>query len=361
MKLTLTHDFLQQYGGAERILKIFQEIFPRSEIYTLIHDKKKLKMFKNVKTSKAQFLPFSKTKHHFYLPLYPLIISSKKIEADLVLSSSYAWVKSLRTTGKHICYCHSTLRFAHHEKDSYLKKQNKLVQTLLGPLIYLIRKWDEKTSKNTDIFIANSQNTRKRIKQYYNKDAEVIYPPVDTKIFKPNKENKSNYYLIVARLVLPYKQVDLAVKAFNKLGLKLKVVGSGRDEKYLKKIAKSNVEFLGEISNDNKLAKLYQNCKALIFPSNDDLGMTPLEAQSCGKPVIAYGKGGALETVIPGKTGIFFKKQTPESLINAVKRFENMKFNQNDCRNNALRFDKEIFKKKIKKFVNEKVRAFQKG
>lgn len=356
MKIAIAHDFLQQYGGAEKIFSIFTDLFPNSELYALVYDKSVLPAYKklNIKTSFINQLPFAKKNHYYYLPFYPFIINSLKINCDILLTSNYAFVKNIKSNGIHICYCHSTMRFAHGFKDSYLKKQNPIIKFILNPIINWIAKWDIKNTKNTDFFIANSINTKQNIQTIYNRESTVIYPPIDTKRFNTKNKVTQDYYLIVSRLVLPYKQIDLAVKAFNKLNKKLIIIGTGRDEKYIKKIARPNIQLIGEIRDIELLSDYYKNAKALIFPSNDDFGMTSLEAQACGTPVIAYSKGGALETVIEGKTGHFFRQQSPQSLIKSIKDFEGMKFNPYTCRKNALKYDKEIFITKIRHFINQK-------
>jgi glycosyltransferase involved in cell wall biosynthesis len=363
MKKTLVHDFLQYYGGAEKCLEAISEIYPKAPIYAIDYNIKNVRFLnkRKVKSTIAKYFPFVKRYHNLYFASYPKIVNSMKIRSKLIISSSYAFVKNIKKTKKqlHICYCHTPARFLHGFEDSYLAKQHLMIRLVLKPIIKSMRNWDIDSSKNVDYFIATCKNVKDRIKKYYNRDSVIINPFVDTKKFQLEKK-KGDYYLFVGRLVLPYKKADLAIRAFNKLGKPLKLVGDGRDSRYLKKIAKGNIEFIGAKNDTKSLAKLYQKAKAVIFPSFDDFGMVPLEAQSCGTPVIAFAKGGALETVIEGKTGHFFYKQTPESLIKAVKEFEKMKFNPKKCRNNVLTYDKEIFKRKIKKFVDEKVKNWDK-
>jgi len=250
------------------------------------------------------------------------------------------------------------MRYAWDLKEEYLRRENPLLRPFISIFLRYLRWWDRNGSKNVDFFIANSQNVGNRIRRFYNRDSVVIHPPVDTKQFALSTKKRQYYYLIVSRLI-EYKRTDLAIKAFNKTGKRLIIVGTGRDEKMLKKIAKKNIEFKGFIPA-LELVKYYQNAKALIHPQLEDAGIACLESQSAGTPVIAYGKGGALETVIEGKTGHFFHEQTPQALIKAIEEFEQMKFSPKACRNNALRFDKEIFKKKIKAFVEEKYAEWKK-
>lgn len=359
----LTHDFLQYYGGAEKVLEAISELYPEATIYTIDYNPKNVKFLKDkkLKSTIASYLPLIKTHHNIYFPLYPFLINQLNPKSDIIISSSYAFIKNIKKSKNqlHICYCHTPARFLHGFEDSYLSKQNLLIRTVLKPIIKSMRKWDINGSKNVNYFIATCKNVQQRIKKYYNRDSVIISPFVDTKKFQLGK-NKENYYLFVGRLVLPYKKADLAIKAFNTLNLPLLIIGDGRDADYLKKIANKNIKFLGSINEENMLAKYYQKAKAVIFPSFDDFGMVPLESQSTGTPVIAFAKGGALETVIEGKTGHFFSEQTPESLIKAVKEFETMKFDPKTIRKNALKYDKEIFKKKIKSFVEEKYKEWKK-
>jgi glycosyltransferase involved in cell wall biosynthesis len=253
----------------------------------------------------------------------------------------------------HICYCHSPMRFVWMYED-YMEKEEygALVRTILPPVLKWLKKWDLKTSKNVDHFIANSRTTQKRIRLFYGRDSEVIHPPVDTAFFKPYNSEIKDYFLVVSRLN-PYKHIDLAVEAFNELGLPLYVAGFGPDEKRLKKLAGPNIKFLGRLP-DKDIVEYYSQCRALILPGEEDFGLTPVEAQACGRPVIAYGAGGALESVIDGKTGVFFEKQQRASLVGAVKKFSVMSFDPAVIRENALRFDKAVFKRKIREFVDAK-------
>ncbi len=361
MKPIIFHDYLNQQGGAEKVLKQFLELFPKSKIYTLIHNKK-LFPSPNIKASFIQLFPFKK-KYKVYMPLFPLavkLLSPKK--ADIILSSSHAYIKNITKpkNSLHICYCHTPMRYAWDLKEEYLKRENFLLRPFIALFLFYLKYWDKKNSKNVDFFIANSQNTAKRIKKYYNRKSTVIYPPIDTNLFKLNIKKRDDYFLIVTRLI-KYKKIDLAIEAFNKLNKKLIIIGTGRDEKRLKKLAQNNknIIFKGFL-RDKELVKYYQNAAAFIHPQLEDSGIACLESQSCGTPVIAYAKGGSLETVIKGKTGHFFYEQTQEALIKAVKEFERMKSNPEEIRKNALKYDKKIFKEKIKDFVIEKYKEWEK-
>jgi glycosyltransferase involved in cell wall biosynthesis len=359
MKTALVHDYLNQAGGAERVVECLHEIFPEAPVFTSIYDRERMPaVFRkmDIRTSFMQRLPLVMKHFKKYLPLYPLAFEGFNLTGyDLILSSSSAWGKGIKK-GKgavHVCYCHSPMRFVWMYED-YMEKEEygPLVRMILPPILKRLKKWDLKTAKEVDHFIANSKTTQKRIKLFYGRDSEVIHPPVDTSLFKPYNSKIKDYFLVVSRLN-PYKHIDLAVEAFNELGLPLYVVGSGPDEKRLKSLAKNNVKFLGKLPDD-EIVKLYSECRAFILPGEEDFGLTPVEAQSCGRPVIAYKAGGALESVIEGQTGLFFDKQEIPSLVGVVKKFNGMSFDPAKIRENALRFDKEVFKRKIRESVNAK-------
>ena len=359
MKIALVHDYLNQAGGAERVVEYLHEAFPHAPLYTSIYDKKRMpEIFRSmhIHTSFMQNLPGVMNHFKKYLAFYPLAFESFDLSKfDVILSSSSAWGKGIKKEKRQklICYCHSPMRFVWMHED-YMEKDEhgRLVKLLIPPVIRWLKKWDIATSENVDNFIANSKVTQKRIHMFYGKNSTVIHPPVDTAFFKPYNGCVKDYFLVVSRLN-PYKHVDLVVEAFNELGLPLHVVGTGPDENRLKKMAKHNIRFLGKIL-DEELVKQYSHCRAFILPGEEDFGLTPVEAQACGRPVIAYMAGGALESVIEGETGLFFEHQGKHSLIEALKKFDKMSFDSGKIRENALRFDKEIFKANIKEFVSAK-------
>lgn len=361
MKIALVHDYLNQYGGAEKVLEAFIEIFPDAPIYTLIHDPAKLRCgvnsFKNkdIRTSFLQKVPFAKTKHRIFPPLMPLAIEKFDLSGyDVVLSDSASFAKGVITKPEtlHICYCYTPTRYIWDDSHKYIREFS--IPSFVRPFIPLfmnyIRIWDREAAHRVDEFICTSKFVAKRIKKYYKRNAKVIYPPVDIKEFAIGNRI-SNYFLIIGRL-LPYKRFDIAIKAFNKLELPLKIIGNGPERKKLEKMAKWNIEFLGEVTTQ-ELKKYYQSCQALIFPQEEDFGLVAVEAMACGRPVIAYKSGGALESVKHGKTGVFFNEQTPECLIKTIKNFQANKFNPHIIRPYAIKFDKEIFKKKIKEFIEK--------
>ncbi len=360
MRVALVHDYLNQYGGAEKVLENFSEIFPNAPIYTLIYSKKKMRgafSNKEIKTSFLQKIPFAKSKHRIFPLLMPIATEQFDLsEYDLVLSDSASFSKGVITKPKtlHVCYCHTPPRYAWDDSHKYIKEfgMSKLIKKLIPFFMNYIRIWDKEAALRVDKFICNSNFVADRIKKYYRKNAKVIYPPVETDKFSiGNQEENKNYFLMVGRL-LAYKKFDVAIQAFNKLGLPLKIIGSGPEKKSMQKIANRNIEFLGRVSNE-QLPKYYQQCRALIFPQEEDFGIVALEAMSCGKPIIAYKGGGALESVKPEENGIFFNEQTPEALIKAINSFDDKKFNTPQIRDYALKFNKQRFKKQIKEFLDE--------
>ena len=359
MKLAIVHDYLNQAGGAERVVKCFHEAFPDAPIYTSFYLPDTMPdEFKqmDIRTSFMQKLPGIKKHFKKYLALYPSAMASLDLSGyDLILSSSSAWAKGIRKPKDscHLCYCHSPMRFV-WMYDDYVKRERfgTATRTLLPLILKPIRWWDVRTNTGVDYFIANSKTTAKRIMEFYGRDSDVIHPPVDTSIFKPYNSKVKDYYLIVSRLNT-YKKIDLAISAFNKLNIPLYIIGFGPDEERLRSIAGPNILFKGKLADD-EVVKYYSECKALILSGIEDFGLTPVEAQACGRPVIAFRSGGALESIVESKTGVFFDEQTEASLISTVKKFETMSFESKGIRENALRFDKEVFKKKIRDYVQTK-------
>jgi len=360
MKIAIAHDWLVSYGGAEKVLESLLEIYPDADIFTSVLDREKLpKVFDNVKikTSFIQKLPFATTKYRSYIVLMPLAFKSFDLSGyDLVISNSHACAKGVNVppAACHICYCLTPMRYIWDMYNEYMsiEKPNFLVKVAAPLAATSLRIWDRASSKGVDHFIAISNFIAWRIKEYYGRESTVIYPPVDTEGFKM-AEDHGDYYLVVSRLV-PQKRTDIIISAFNSLKKPLKIIGTGRDEPRLRAMAGNNVEFLGFQSHE-KISELMNRCKALVFASYEDFGIVPVEAQACGRPVIAYGAGGVLDTVVPGETGTFFYEQTPESVRQAVLQFEKMSFDSGFIKNRAERFGKKVFKESIKKFVTEKL------
>ena len=370
MKVALIHDWLVTLAGAEKVLQAIYEIYP-APIFTLVTDKRKLKesVFEKAEifTSFIQKLPRAKNKYRNYLPFFPLAVEQFDLSNyDMIISSSTCVAKGVlsRTDQLHICYCHTPVRYAWDLYHQYLKETglNKGLKGIIAKLIlHYIRLWDYSTANRVDYFITNSKWVARRIKKIYGRDSTVIYPPVDVDKFELQTD-KENFYLTTSRMV-PYKKIDLIVEAFSQMpDKKLVVIGDGPDFKKVKSKAGKNIELLGY--QPFEVVKNYtQKAKAFIYAAEEDFGIAPVEAQACGTPVIAYGKGGVTESVIDGKTGIFFKKQTVESIIEVIKQFEKQenKFDPITIRQNAERFSKERFKKEFKKFVDRKIKQFWNG
>jgi glycosyltransferase involved in cell wall biosynthesis len=358
-KVALVHDWLTGQRGGEKVLEIFAEIFPDAPIYTLFHfpgSQIEEIEHRTIHTSFLQRMPFLKKRYRLYLPLYPVSVELFNLQDyDFVISSSHCVAKGAipQPDALHICYVHSPVRYAWNQYFSYFSSENMgLFSRYMIPfVIHRLRQWDVSTSFRVDYFIANSKTVAQRIYRYYRRTAQVIHPPVDTEFFRPG-ETQGEYFLIVSALV-PYKRIDLAVEAFNKSGVLLKIVGAGPEYKRLKKRAKKNVDFLGFLP-PNDLLQVYQRARALLMPGEEDFGINSLEAQACGVPVLAYGRGGATETVIPSDTGLFFPELTIDSLQEAVNKFLHITFDKTAIRANALRFSRDIFKKKILSYLQEK-------
>ena len=356
MKIALVHDDLMQWGGAEKVLAEISNIFPDAPIYTAIADFKNsliAENFKNKKivTSFLQKIPFHKELYKPLLPLYPIAFEQFDFTGfDLVISQTTRFAKSIITKPEtiHICYTHTPPRFLWNfngeKPDRFLKK-----------LLSYLRDFDEISAKRVDYWIAGSENCKTRIKKIYQADSKVLYPFVDTEKYNPAKSFAGDYYLIISRLN-KYKKVDVAVNAFKSNGRKLKIIGTGPKFDEIKRTASGNVEVLGKVS-DTLLDNLIAGCRGLIITAEEDFGMTSIEAQAMGKGVIAYGEGGALETVIPGKTGNYFVEQNSESLNKAIEVFESLKINPEDCYENAKKFSKEKFKNRLLELIKDVIPA----
>ncbi|HDG9809437.1 glycosyltransferase family 4 protein [Raoultella planticola] len=366
-------DWLVTYAGAERVIKEFIDIYPNADLYSVVDflDKESRLFFhgKHAKTTFIQKLPFSKTKYQKYLPLMPLAIEQLDLSShDVVLSSSHAVAKGVLTGPDqlHISYVHSPIRYAWDLQHQYLAEAglSRGLKGLLAKLIlHKIRLWDYRTASGVDHFIANSNFIARRIKKVYGRDADVIYPPVDVERFSLCEE-KENYYFTASRLV-PYKRIDLIVEAFSHMpDKKLVVIGDGSEMGKIKAKATQNIEILGYQSNA-VMEEYMRKAKAFVFAAEEDFGITPVEAQACGTPVIAFGKGGALETIRPygveQATGIFFNKQNIASVIEAVNIFENIStlIEPSSCRSNSLRFSNERFRFEMANYIDEKWSYFK--
>lgn len=360
MKVALVHDFLNQIGGAEKVLQVFHDLFPKAPVFTIVYDREetrgKFDSF-DIRTSFIQKIPLGVKRYKWYLSLMPAAIERFNLSKyDLVLSDSTAFAKGVITKPEtlHISYCHTPTRYLWSDTYSYTEelKQPKIIKSFLPFILNRIRQWDKLAADRVDKFIANSYFVSERIRKYYGRKSTVIHPPVEVqKIPFSDSQQIGNYYLIVSRL-RPYKRVDLAIEAFNALQFPLKVIGVGEEYPKLKKMAKKNIEFLGLVSDEER-NKLLSSCIAFIHPQEEDFGISAVEAMAAGRPVIAYKSGGALETVKEGKTGEFFEDQTPWSLVDTVREFKPEKYDPKIIREHALQFDTSIFKKKIKDFIKK--------
>lgn len=355
-KIALAHDHLFQIGGAEKVLVALAGLYSDAPIYTLINDRKitaNILDQKRIITSYLQKIPGINKFFKYFLVLMPQAWEKTDLcKYDIVISSSSGFVKGVKTShnGQHICYCHTPTRYLWDDKEEYIGNlpEGKLIKIFLPKILDKMQTWDYNKSQNVNYFIANSDFIAKKIKKHYQKDSVVIHPPIKFSDFYIADEIE-DYYLIVSRL-RPYKKVDVAVKAFNNLKLPLKIIGNGSELRKLKKMAHSNIEFLGEVSDQERNDYL-SRCKAFIYPQIEDFGISALEAMASGRPVIAYGAGGALETVVDGKTGVFFEEQTWESLAHKILRFDDSRFDPQLIREHAKQFDEDIFKKKIINFI----------
>ena len=365
MNIGIVADWLVTYAGADRVIKEFVDLYPSSELYSIVDflsDESRQHFHnKKVKTTFIQKLPSAKSKYQKYLPLMPLAIEQLDVSAhDIVLSSSHAVAKGILTGPDqlHISYVHSPVRYAWDLQHQYLREANldSGIKGLLAKwILHKIRIWDSRTANGVDHFIANSKFISRRIKKVYGRDADVIYPPVDVNRFTLC-QNKDDYYFTASRLV-PYKRIDIIVEAFSHMpDKKLVVIGDGSEMGKIKSKASKNIEILGYQPN-NVMEEYMRKAKAFVFAAEEDFGITPVEAQACGTPVIAFGKGGALETIRPlgttNATGLFFEYQKVDSIISAINQFDKIKdiIDPAACRDNALRFSNERFRDEINNYV----------
>lgn len=358
MKIALVHDFLTQIGGAEKVLEVFHNLFPRAPVFTLVYDKDEVgQAFDgyDIRTSFIQRLPGGVKHYKWYLTLMPTAIEQFDLTPyDIVLSDSSAYSKGVITRPEtlHVSYCHSPTRYLWNDTHRYTEelKQPRIIKSLVPSFLHNIRMWDYAAAARVDRYIANSRVVGERIKKYYNHESEVIYPPVEVNKYKTSK-NVKNYFLIVSRL-RPYKRVDLAIEAFNALDFDLKIIGTGEEYAKLKKMAKRNIEFLGPLNDDEK-RKYMSECLAFINPQEEDFGITAVEAMASGRPVIAYRRGGARETIKENVSGVFFDDQNPWSLVDVVRDFDASKFDSEKIRETVLKFDTSNFTRQIKEFIDK--------
>ncbi|MBN1595579.1 glycosyltransferase [candidate division FCPU426 bacterium] len=364
MKVALVHDWLNGMRGGEKVLEVLCALYPHAEIFTLLYEPEKLSetiRARRVHTSFIQRLPLAKKYYRHYLPLFPAAIEQFDLRGyDLVISTSHCVAKGALTQPgtPHICFCHTPMRYAWEQYHEYFpqEKLGLLGRCCIPLAMSKLRVWDVASSQRVDFFIANSQHVAKRIHKYYGRDAMVVHPPVDGGKFHPQND-LGDYYFILSALV-PYKRIDRAIAAFNMAREKLMIVGDGPEYRHLRKMAGPNIAFLRRCAPE-ALPDLYARCRAFIFPGEEDFGITPLEAMAAGRPVIALGKGGALETVQEGKTGLFFQEPTASSLLAAVKRSQDIRWDGPSIRARALEFDRPVFARKLGHAIGECLRRFK--
>jgi len=365
MRIALVHDWLFHMRGGEQVLEHFCRMFPDAPIYTLFHRPGRLSPLiaeRSIQASLFNRLPAVHRYYRLLLPLYPLAVRTIRLprDVDVVISGSHCAAKAVPVPEgvRHICYCHSPMRYLWHQFDAYFPRwlRESPAWELLGRVVEELRRWDVATAENVDVFVANSNTVRTRIRECYGRDAVVIHPPVDTARFRPLDVPREAFYLCVGAFV-PYKRIDLAIAACNRLRRELVVVGNGPLEKKLRAVAGDRTHFLGWVDG-RRLVELYNRCRALLFPPLEDFGLVPVEAQACGAPVICYGRGGATETVVPPEagvrpTGIWFEEQSVEGVVEAIERFERMEswFDPRALRANAERFGPERFRSEFFRLV----------
>lgn len=368
MKVALIHDHLAQAGGAEKVLQAIGELFPEAPIYTLLYEPENVdRHFKNrdIKTSIIQRLPGGIKHYQWYMPFMPMAVEFFDLSGfDVVISDASAFAKGVITSTNtlHICYCHTPTRYLWDYTHQYIHElhYNKYLKKVISLVLNYIRLWDRAAADRVDFFIANSKTIKNRIAKYYRRTSTVIYPPVDINRFQVSNQ-PGEYFLIGGRLA-PYKRIDIVIAAFKELRLPLKIFGDGVDLNRLKELATgcSTIEFLGRVSEEEK-AELYKNCKAFINPQEEDFGITVVEAMACGRPVLAYNKGGATETVIENVTGLFFNEQTQESLVACIQKFSVNNFNSQVIREHAEQFSIEKFKSQMSDIITSEYERFRSG
>lgn len=356
LRIALVHDWLNQLGGAENVLETLVRLYPGAPVFTSIYAARLMPPAYrawDIRTTFMQHLPGVFTHHQAYLPLYPLAFRSLDLAGyDLILSNKSGFCHGVHAPADavHICYCLTPTRFL-WQYEAYRAREalSPTLAAALRPLVAALRRWDYAAAQRVHHFIAISTEIQARIRRFYGRESTVIFPPVELARFRPASEPPADYFLAGGRLI-PYKRTDLAVRACSELGLKLLVFGDGRDRPALERMAGPTVAFLGRVSWE-ELARLYAGARAFIFPGLEDFGIAPVEAQAAGRPVIAFGGGGALDTVLPGVTGEFFRQPTVEALKAVLARFDARAYDPQTCRAHAERFSSERFARELQEFI----------
>ena len=362
MKVALVHDWLTGMRGGEKVLEVLCELYPEADILTLVHERgsvsPKIERH-NIITSALQPFPWIRRNYRYFLPVFPVLIEQFDLDAyDLIISSSHSTAKAVVKTGKsiHISYCHSPMRYAWDQFDAYFgpaRVGSRLSHWFYRPIMRYLATWDAATATRVDRFIANSQHISQRISRYYNRDATVVHPPVDTDFYHPNQTIPGSHFLIVSALV-PYKKIELAIKASQQIGAQLRIIGDGPDRQRLVRYAGSQVEFLGQVS-DEILRDEYRCAAAVLMPGKEDFGIVPVEAQACGRPVVALASGGVLETIIDGHTGVLVQGSTADDFAKGMERVRSQSFNLELIRSHAEKFSRERFLEQMKNIINNTI------
>ena len=369
LRIAIVHEWFTSMRGGEKCVEALCEVFPDATLHALLHVRGSVSPVIErmpIRTSFVQHLPFAATRYRHYLPLFPAAISRFDLSAfDIVISSHHCAAKGVRTAPHtlHICYCYTPMRYIWTQYDDYFGAGRSDAVTRLGmaAAVGYLRRWDLRTAKNPHYFIAISENIRARIRTIYGRESEVIYPPVETGTLAAATEHEG-FDLVVSALV-PYKRIDLAIEAYTRMGKHLVVIGDGPDLARLRQSGGPTVQFLGW-RTDEEVRDHFRRCRAVVFPGEEDFGIVPVEAIACGKPVVAFARGGALETVLDGpglRTGVLFEQQTVESLTGAVLKLDTQTFDPMAMHAFALKFDREIFKQKMKDFIFGKWESFRSG
>lgn len=361
LNVALAHDWLTGMRGGERVLELLCDGFPRAPIITLIHKKGAVSPrieSHRIMVSPLQKVPAIEKCYRYFLPLYPLAVRGWPVaDAELVISTSHCVAKSVRVRqgAKHLCYCFTPMRYAWRFYEEYFGR-NPLKAMLIKPLLAYLRRWDRQTAQRVDLFATLSHHVQARIRTYYGREAAVVYPPVNTDFFTPAAGAGSRDYDLIVSALVPYKRVDLAVEAYNRLGFPLIIVGTGTEYNRLRGMAGASVRFVGWQS-DEQVRELYRNCRFVIFPGEEDFGIVPVEAQACGRPVIAFGRGGVAESVVDGETGLFFPAQSADALCDAVARAQQIRWDTRRIRDQAERFSAQRFVDAVDRLVRRLMEA----
>ena len=364
MRVALAHDWLTGMRGGEKVLEALCELYPEADIFTLVHSRGSVSQEierHHIATSLIQTLPLARSQYRRYLPLFPLAVEQFDLDPyDLVISSSHCAAKAVVPSGRarHICYCHSPMRYAWDQFDAYFGPDRVgafASRWFYRPLLARLARWDAATAPRVGRFLANSQYVAARIRRYYNRDATVVYPPVNTIFFHPDTTPPGSHFLIVSALV-PYKRIDIAIAACRRIGARLRIVGDGPDRARLERQADGGVEFTGRLT-DEQLRDEYRRALAVLLPGEEDFGIVPVEAQACGRPTVALARGGAIETVVHGETGVLFSEPTVEALVAALEHMSTSMFDSDRIRRHAGQFSRERHIEQMRSVIDETISA----